>query len=162
MDAGWRPRAEGGMEFLIQIEPERFAELWNDQMVEGRFPPGLSDLRSYRIIVGRARLPQEPSAEQLEAAARRTAPLLTMPPMPSPTPTEPHKPARPTETAVTPSAPAAQPAPETPDRPWWPLAGSLVALFGSLGANAFLGWTTWDARRRYRQLVEDVHGPARD
>lgn len=40
-----------------------------------------------------------------------------------------------------------------PGRPWVPLLIALVLLCCSLGANAYLGWIAWDARRGHRDAL---------
>jgi hypothetical protein len=48
---------------------------------------------------------------------------------------------------------------EVPEsRPWLPLTGALVALFASLGANAYLGWVHQSLRSNYRSLVARMKG----
>jgi len=38
-------------------------------------------------------------------------------------------------------------------RPWVPLVGAVLGLFGSLGANVFLGWLWFGERTRYRKAL---------
>lgn len=38
-------------------------------------------------------------------------------------------------------------------RPWIPLVGAVLGLFGSLGANVFLGWLWFGERTRYRKAL---------
>jgi hypothetical protein len=38
-------------------------------------------------------------------------------------------------------------------RPWLPFVGALLGLFGSLGANVFLGWMWFGERNRYRSAL---------
>ena len=38
---------------------------------------------------------------------------------------------------------------------WASLTFSLIALFASLGANFYLGWTTYHLRERYRMILSD-------
>lgn len=42
---------------------------------------------------------------------------------------------------------------EPPAKPWWALSAAVLALFVSLGGNAYLAWVTWDTRLRYRSLL---------
>jgi hypothetical protein len=51
---------------------------------------------------------------------------------------------------------SAPPAP-TESKPWLPLVGTVLALFGSLGANLYLGWNTLELRSRYRALAAQLH-----
>ncbi len=39
------------------------------------------------------------------------------------------------------------------ERPWVPLVGAVLGLFGSLGANVFLGWLWFGERTRYRKAL---------
>jgi hypothetical protein len=43
-------------------------------------------------------------------------------------------------------------------RPWLPLTGALVALFASLGANAYLAWIHQSLRSNYRSLLARMKG----
>jgi hypothetical protein len=45
-------------------------------------------------------------------------------------------------------------------RPWLPLTGALVALFASLGTNAYLAWIHQTLRANYRALVARMKGDA--
>jgi hypothetical protein len=42
-------------------------------------------------------------------------------------------------------------------KPWLPLLGTVIVLFGSLGANLYLGWNTLELRSRYRALAAQLH-----
>jgi hypothetical protein len=33
----------------------------------------------------------------------------------------------------------------------------VLALFGSIGFNLYLGWIAWDLYTRYQDAMEDVH-----
>jgi hypothetical protein len=41
-------------------------------------------------------------------------------------------------------------------KPWLPFVLTLVALFVSIGGNAYLIWVTWATRERYRQLAAEL------
>jgi hypothetical protein len=45
------------------------------------------------------------------------------------------------------------PASKEPARPWLPFTVTAVALVFSLGGNLYLGWITWETRRRFRALL---------
>ncbi len=70
IDFGWQPSDGGGLEYLIQIEPELLNALRAGEAIRSDLPPALRDVRSYRITVGRGELPQsalpqaQPPAEQ--------------------------------------------------------------------------------------------------
>jgi hypothetical protein len=55
---GWQPVAGGGIEYIIQIEPQTLESLKNGQDLQSDLPP-LNEIRSYRITVGSERLPHE-------------------------------------------------------------------------------------------------------
>jgi hypothetical protein len=58
--------------------------------------------------------------------------------------------------AATAEDPAAASNPPS-DRPWGPLVLAVLALFGSIGFNLYLGWIAWDLYTRYQDAMEDVH-----
>jgi hypothetical protein len=58
IDYGWQPRDEGGLEYLIQIEPELLDALRAGEAIRSDLPPALRHVRSYRITVGRGELPR--------------------------------------------------------------------------------------------------------
>ena len=45
------------------------------------------------------------------------------------------------------------PASKEPAKPWVPFTVAVGALFVSLGGNFYLGWITWETRKRYRSLL---------
>ena len=59
IDAGWRPLDDGGVVYLIQIEPEMLDTLRAGEAVESDIPPHVKDVRGYRITVGSEKLPRE-------------------------------------------------------------------------------------------------------
>lgn len=59
VDVGWQPAPEGGLEYIIQIEPETLDQLRSGQEVVVGIRPELRDVRRYRIIVGDGPLPRE-------------------------------------------------------------------------------------------------------
>lgn len=56
---GWRPLPEGGIEYIIQINPELLALLQQGDAFCSDVPPELHDVRSYRIVCGSAPVPRE-------------------------------------------------------------------------------------------------------
>jgi len=42
-------------------------------------------------------------------------------------------------------------------KPWFPLTLVLLGLFGSLGANIYMGWVTLGTRKRYQTLLRQTH-----
>lgn len=79
VDVGWRPLPEGGLEYIIQIEPELLRSLERGQPIASDVPLILRDIRRYRIQVGNGPLPQEGPLDApqpgVEPEARRPAAL---------------------------------------------------------------------------------------
>jgi len=73
IDVGWLPCADGGFEYLIQIEPEALESLRRGEEIASDVPPGLRDIRSYRITVGTEELPRQGDALLNRDAAGETA-----------------------------------------------------------------------------------------
>jgi len=60
IDVGWRPLSEGGVEYLIQIEPNLLETLQPGEAIGSDVPPRLvGQIRAYRITVGTEELPRE-------------------------------------------------------------------------------------------------------
>ncbi len=55
VDVGWQPLPGGGMEYIIQIEPELLEALRRGEVVVSQVPPQVKDVRQYRIVIGRGR-----------------------------------------------------------------------------------------------------------
>lgn len=58
VDYGWQPRAGGGFEYIIQVEPETLQSLGRGEDIVSDIPPYLRDVRSYRITVGTGDVPR--------------------------------------------------------------------------------------------------------
>lgn len=279
IDVGWQPLPDGGLEYIIQIEPQTVDSLIAGEEFFSDLPPEVRDVRSYRIKVGTEKLPRKLETEAdraptsaanpadkppslapeetgpkhsflggqnpfrrldtAETGARRPRSRFSIgaaapeasekpnatTPLPKasaeaeerkPAPAWP-SPATRLDTVEQPPAAATGPSPqddvsttandrpasrfsgspiprtlnasekskplpekqavfvepagsesdaatdratdaaetnEEQPKPWAPLMATLVALFGSLGANVYLAWIAWEARARYRQLTE--------
>lgn len=72
IDAGWQPLPEGGLEYIVQIEPQML-ETMSSALIEDNIsdiPPHLmSSVRKIRITFGTQPLPREGLAEPAPAAA---------------------------------------------------------------------------------------------
>ena len=79
VDVGWQPLPDGGLEYIIQIEPQLLDTLRDGKDLGAALPAGL-DVRRYRITVGNAQLPHEApqpnAAKQAEQAAPATDEIL--------------------------------------------------------------------------------------
>jgi hypothetical protein len=162
VEVGWQRLPEGGMQYIIQLEPQTLDALRAGETIESDIPPKAGEIRSYRLVVGKKPLPRDTPP----AAAKPAEPkIVDHPPFSAPphalTPdpgsrmlpehtaayAEPQK-----ATPIAQSLPKATPeaSPAKPTVPWLPLTFTLFGLFASLGANVFLGWIAWDARQRLR------------
>jgi hypothetical protein len=203
IDAGWQPLPEGGVEYIIQIEPQLLETLKSGEPIQSDVPSYVKDVRAYRIVVGTAELPRQLPPGEVDSPAAPTAgrnlpptdPFLpppvsptkwpdlsgSLPPLRQPGAAPPATPNlfEPTpdskridaqqagylqQSAAAPQGESKSPSeqqsereesqPEATAKPWTPLIVALFTLFGSLGANFYLGWITWNTRSRYRSLVE--------
>ena len=176
VDAGWQPLPDGGLEYLIQIEPHMLESLKAGEEIASDIPPTLTDIRSYRITVGTGKLPREQAPktavepeltaprEPLESAADRAPfpPERVPRELPLPTDTEPlagqlavfnqEQEAGPSGAATEPDV--SESSDEPSSKPWFPLTLALAGLFGSTGGMLYLGWVAWDYRRRYKALLK--------
>ncbi len=59
IDYGWQRLPEGGMQYIIQLNPQALEALRAGQPIESDIPAGAGEVRSYRIIVGKEQLPHE-------------------------------------------------------------------------------------------------------
>jgi len=188
IDVGWQRLPDGGLEYIIQIQPHILETLKAGSPIASDIPPHLRDVRSYRIVVGTASLPRESLPET--ATRRHTDPFslspggLTGKPATSASPSDSgpgHIPGKlfsdPTvkplkerqatyvegtgggkETKKTESD-AEKSSDAESSKPWLPLTLALAGLFGSLGGNLYLGWIHWGTRSRYRALLRDSFNP---
>lgn len=140
IEVGWQRMPEGGMEYIIQLDPQTLETLRAGRTIHSDIPPAAGEVRSYRIVVGTKKLPHEtpptprPLAPDpgLKPLAERTAAFM-----------------QPTDVSGKPQPmPKVDVLPEEPQKPWLPLTVTLLGLFASLGANVFLGWIAWDFRRQ--------------
>jgi len=87
-DVGWQPLPDGGMEYIIQIEPHVLEMLKSGEQIVSDIPPNLRGVRSYRITVGTEKLPREGELPEPEASpsreVRMPSPTGFVPPLPSP------------------------------------------------------------------------------
>lgn len=58
VEVGWQPLSEGGVEYIIQLEPYSLQSLSEGQAFVSDVPRSL-DVRTFRIVVGEAPLPRE-------------------------------------------------------------------------------------------------------
>ena len=78
INAGWEPLPEGGVQYLIQIEPGLLESRGPGESIESCIPPEVQDVRAVRILVGTGPLPRElpvkPTAESDDESWSPTQP----------------------------------------------------------------------------------------
>lgn len=82
VDFGWQPVAGGGVEYIIQLEPQMLERLKAGEDIFSDLPPRSANIRGYRITVGTAMLPHhgEPPPAAATPEPQRTATLSGEPP----------------------------------------------------------------------------------
>jgi hypothetical protein len=70
VDYGWQPLADGGVEYIIQIEPQMLDSLQDGKGLTSALPASARNIRRYRIVVGSGELPHhgEPLPNEVEQA----------------------------------------------------------------------------------------------
>ena len=76
VDYGWQPIAGGGIEYVIQIEPQMLEALKRGEDLSSALPAGAQNIRRYRIVVGEEQLPHH--GEPLPAEAEAEPPPAKM------------------------------------------------------------------------------------
>jgi len=80
IDVGWQPLPEGGVQYLIQIEPHMLDTLRSGEPLQSDVPPQVArDVRAYRISVGSGPLPRELPAAEAALPANATPQSLRQP-----------------------------------------------------------------------------------
>ncbi|MEX0687549.1 MAG: hypothetical protein WD072_02635 [Pirellulales bacterium] len=137
IEAAYLPSDDGGGDYLVRVEPD-LVKADNPYQFTSDVPADSRDIRRVRIYVGDAWPPAvERSVIEAAKRPRRVASVAVAS-------------GRPAEAALAVAATS-----RVPDRPWGWLIGSLIALFLSLGANAYLSMLLGSMRQRYLRAVED-------
>lgn len=136
IEAAYVPIEEGGGEYFVRVEPDLLGNQRGTSPYHftSDVPADARDVRRVRIYVG-DNWPPAVERAVVEAATRPRR-LTT---------------ASTTAQLATLEGPAAT----TSDRPWGWLIGSLIALFLSLGANAYLGMLLQTMRQRYLRDIQE-------
>ena len=58
VDSGYEPAADGGLEYIVQIEPQLVAPLVKGQDITSELPRGLA-VRHFRVTIGTGKLPKQ-------------------------------------------------------------------------------------------------------
>ncbi len=137
IEAAYVPDDDGGGDYLVRVEPDLVTG-GSPYQFTSDVPADSRDVRRVLIYVADAWPPAvERSVIEAAKRPRRVTPVAVAS-------------ARPAEAAL-----AAATVTE-PERPWGWLIGSLIALFLSLGANAYLGMLLGAMRQRYLRDVQQV------
>jgi hypothetical protein len=138
IEAAYLPDDAGGGDYLVRVEPDLVTGASPYQFTSD-VPADARDVRRVRIYVADAWPPAvERSVIEAAKRPRRVTPVAVAS-------------ARPAEEIATSAAAVTE-----PERPWGWLIGSLIALFMSLGANAYLGMLLGNMRQRYLRDVQQV------
>jgi hypothetical protein len=180
VNVGWQPLDDGGMEYIIQLDPQSLEALKSGESIRSDVLPEAGDVRSYKIVVGAGKPPRNgPPQSSAQATNTKTAgrdavhsPTLPDGSTPNRTSLSPHT-LTPDQTAkplaadsasyiesVDGSAASETGSPNPPrakkeeqEKPWLPLILVSLGLFASLGGNLYLAWIFADLRRRCRASI---------
>jgi hypothetical protein len=135
IEAAYVPTDGGGGDYLVRVEPDLVKNA-SPYTFTSDVPSDARDVRRVKIYVADA-WPPAVERSVIEAAKRpRAAPVAVVAPSSS-------------RLAEIESKVAAA------DRPWGWLIGSLIALFLSLGLNAYLGMLLANMRQRYLDSLHE-------
>ena len=168
VDVGWQRLPEGGMEYIIQLDPQTL-EILRGEPIQSDIPPGAGKIHSYRIVVGTQKLPRDLPPVESNATEKPPEPIVSDPKgaqleMPQALPSNPSGKPFPEHPAIyvqpKDDSPAEKPPPKAatddetgkPGKPWLPLTFTVLGLVASLSANMYLGWIVVDLRRRWRTI----------
>ena len=68
IDYGWQPAGGGGLEYIIQVQPE-LIDTFRAEGFSSEIPSQVQDIRRIRIVVGNERLPRETASRADGGAA---------------------------------------------------------------------------------------------
>jgi len=132
IEAAYVPSDEGGGDYLVRVEPDLVRGA-NPYQFTSDVPDDARDVRRVRIYVADSWPPAvERSVTEAAKRPRKATPVAAKGRL----------------------ADLGEPAAAT-GKPWGWLIGSLIALFLSLGANAYLGMLLGNMRQRYVRDVQD-------
>jgi hypothetical protein len=58
IDVGWQPMQEGGVEYIIQLDPQSLEALKAGEPIQSDIPPGAGDVRSCKFYLGAEKPPR--------------------------------------------------------------------------------------------------------
>jgi hypothetical protein len=134
IEAAYVPAEDGGGDYLVRVEPD-LVRGDSPHQFSSDVPADARDVRRVRIYVA-DNWPPAVERSVIEAAKR------------------PHRAAPVAATSARIAAADTVTSGTRADRPWGWLIGSLIALFLSLGANAYLGMLLAAMRQRYLRDIQ--------
>ena len=142
IEAAYVPTDGGGGDYIVRVEPDLVRSA-SPYTFTSDVPADSRDVRRVKIYVADAWPPAVERSVQEAARRPRVATAALIAPAASAAQTFPPLPL------------SASPLPgATPERPWGLLIGSLLTLFLSLGANAYLGLLLANMRQRYLRDIQ--------
>jgi hypothetical protein len=144
IEAAYVPTDGGGGEYLVRVEPDLVRSATSPYTLTSDVPADARDIRRVKVFVADS---WPPAVERSVAEAARRPRVA------------------PTSTAANPLPPRvggieevsrAEAGGATAAKPWPLLIGSLLTLFLSLGANAYLGLLLASMRQRYLRDVQQA------
>ena len=168
------------MEYIIQLDPQTLDALKAGETIQSDIPPSAGNVRSYRIILGKKKLPrinspatsigqpstkiedniqaESPKTPESTAASKASLSPRTFSPDTNEKPLAARSAAfvesdeKPAKSAAALEKESASKEEESA-KPWMPLILASLGLFASFGGNMYLAWIFIDLRRRYRSLL---------
>ena len=159
VEFGWEPNGDGGLEYIVQIDPESLKNLDKGAPLRSDFPRDLRGLETIRFQVGDKKPPRIALAPPLLPPAQQPAKLVE----------NPYDKKLPVKKAVFDEEKSglagpskAEPAKENerivkpdPPRPWPLLYAVVVTAIGLAAAFFYLLWIHIGMRGRYRVLLTE-------
>jgi len=85
VETGWQPHEQGGLEYIIQIEPELLSALREGEALTSEIPAHVDGVRRYRIVVGKNPVPRigatSPAPRASAAPSNPVPPTVEAPPL---------------------------------------------------------------------------------
>ena len=159
VEFGWEPNDDGGLEYIVQIDPESMKNLGKDTPLRSDFPRDLRGLQTIRFQVGEKKLPRIALTPPLSPSAQKQPAKLALTDNPPGKPLSAQK-AIFEETSGPDEPSKAAPGEENtskPDPPKpWPLLYAVACIaIGLAAAFFYLLWIHIGMRGRYRMLLAD-------
>ena len=163
VEVGWEPNDDGGLEYIVQIDPESLKNLEKGAPLRSDFPRGLRGLQTIRFQVGDKKPPRIALAPPLSPSAQQPA-KLALPENPRGKPLsaqkavfeDPNGPDALSKAEAGKENPGEEKAVKPdPQRPWSLLYAVVGTAIGLAAAFFYLLWIHIGMRGRYRMLLAE-------